>query len=71
MVAILKCVGVEKSLGGKKLFGPLDLMLSPGDKLGLLGKNGSGKSTLLKVLSGALAPDIPKTFFAVSVALER
>ena len=49
--------GVAKSLGGKALFGPLDLALMPGMKLGLLGANGSGKSTLLKVLSGELAPD--------------
>ena len=48
---------VEKSLGGKKLFGPLDLRLRPGDKLGLLGENGSGKSTLLKLIAGELAPD--------------
>ena len=50
-------VQVEKSLGGRKLFGPLDLFLSPGDKVGLLGGNGSGKSTLLKILSGQLDPD--------------
>lgn len=50
-------VQVEKSLGGRKLFGPLDLFLSPGDKVGLLGGNGSGKSTLLKVLTGQLDPD--------------
>jgi ATP-binding cassette subfamily F protein uup len=50
-------VQVEKSLGNRKLFGPLDLFLSPGDKVGLLGGNGSGKSTLLKVLSGVLEPD--------------
>jgi ATP-binding cassette subfamily F protein uup len=48
---------VEKSLGGRKLFGPLELLLGPGDKLGLLGENGSGKSTLLKLLNGKLAPD--------------
>jgi ATP-binding cassette subfamily F protein uup len=50
-------VKVEKSLGGRKLFGPLDLFLSPGDKVGLLGGNGSGKSTLLKILSGKVEPD--------------
>jgi ABC transport system ATP-binding/permease protein len=48
---------VTKSLGGRKLFGPLDLLLTPGDKLGLLGENGSGKSTLLKILAGELQPD--------------
>jgi len=46
-----------KSMGGRKLFGPLDLVLRPGDKLGLLGGNGSGKSTLLKLLAGQLEPD--------------
>ncbi|MFH1723645.1 MAG: ABC-F family ATP-binding cassette domain-containing protein [Elusimicrobiota bacterium] len=50
-------VKVEKSMGGRKLFGPMDLLLRPGDKLGLVGENGSGKSTLLNVLAGRLAPD--------------
>ncbi len=54
---LVRATQVEKSMGGKKLFGPLDLILSPGDKLGLLGENGSGKSTLLKMFAGALAPD--------------
>ena len=48
---------ISKTLGGRKLFGPLDLLLTPGDKLGLLGENGSGKSTLLKILAGQVAPD--------------
>ena len=47
----------HKSMGGRTLFGPLDLILSPGDKLGLLGENGSGKTTLLKLLAGGSKPD--------------
>ncbi|TBR17089.1 ABC-F family ATP-binding cassette domain-containing protein, partial [bacterium] len=54
---MVEAKGVSKTLGGRKLFGPLELALGPGDKLGLLGENGSGKSTLLKLLSGELAPD--------------
>jgi ATP-binding cassette subfamily F protein uup len=54
---LVKTVRAEKSLGGRKLFGPLDLMLGPGDRLGLLGGNGSGKTTLLRLLTGDLAPD--------------
>ncbi|MBI4425206.1 MAG: ABC-F family ATP-binding cassette domain-containing protein [Elusimicrobia bacterium] len=54
---LVELAQVEKSLGGRRLFQGLDLMLRPGDKLGLLGENGSGKSTLLKLLSGELAPD--------------
>ncbi len=48
---------VAKTYGGRKLFGPLDLLLTPGDKLGLLGENGSGKSTLLKLFAGEVHPD--------------
>jgi ATP-binding cassette subfamily F protein uup len=55
--SLIRLLKVEKSMGGRKLFGPLDLILSPGDRLGLLGENGSGKSTLLKMLAGTLAPD--------------
>ncbi|MFW5682725.1 MAG: ATP-binding cassette domain-containing protein, partial [Phycisphaeraceae bacterium] len=48
---------LTKSIAGKPLFAGLDLLLSPGDRLGLLGPNGSGKTTLLKCLAGELEPD--------------
>jgi len=54
---LLTATGISKSLGGRPLFAGLDLLLSPGMKLGLLGANGSGKSTLLRVLAGQLPPD--------------
>ena len=54
---LVNAIGVSKTLGGRRLFGPLDLALRPGDKLGLIGENGSGKTTLLKMLAGTLPPD--------------
>jgi ATP-binding cassette subfamily F protein uup len=48
--------GAVLERGGRRLAGPLDLILRPGDKLGLLGGNGSGKSSFLKLLSGELEP---------------
>ncbi|MBI3828409.1 MAG: ABC-F family ATP-binding cassette domain-containing protein [Planctomycetes bacterium] len=48
---------VSKSLGERKLIGGLDLVLSPGMKLGLLGGNGSGKTTFLRLLAGELELD--------------
>jgi ATP-binding cassette subfamily F protein uup len=49
--------GVTKSLGGRRLIGGLDLVVTPGTRLGVIGPNGSGKTVLLDLLAGALAPD--------------
>jgi ATP-binding cassette subfamily F protein uup len=54
---LIVATGVAKTLGGKPIIRKLDLVLSPGVRLGLLGANGSGKSTLLALLAGTLAPD--------------
>lgn len=39
---------------GKNLFEGISLRLSPGDRVGIIGKNGYGKTTLLNVISGQL-----------------
>ena len=54
---LLDAQGISKSLGGKPLFSNVDILLSPGMCLGLLGPNGGGKTTLLKILSGQMEPD--------------
>ncbi|MDP1661899.1 MAG: ABC-F family ATP-binding cassette domain-containing protein [Phycisphaerales bacterium] len=51
--------GLRKTLGGKLLFTGLDVMLTPGQKLGLMGPNGSGKTTLIKILTGEIDTDPP------------
>ena len=38
----------------RAIFKDLNILLSPGTRLGLVGSNGSGKSTILKVLQGEL-----------------
>jgi|688.fasta_scaffold02054_5 ATP-binding cassette subfamily F protein uup len=48
---------LSKSLGGKQLFKGIDVILSPGTRLGVVGKNGTGKTTLLKMLAGQMIPD--------------
>jgi ATP-binding cassette subfamily F protein uup len=54
---LLTATGIAKGIAGRPLFAGIDLLLTPGTKLGLLGPNGSGKSTLLRVLAGEAEPD--------------
>ncbi len=49
--------GVAKSLGGRRLISGLDLVITPGTRVGVIGPNGSGKTTLLDVLAARQAPD--------------
>src|SRR5579872_3019209 len=49
---MMTLAGAGKRFGPKTLFEELDWMLTPGDRVGLVGANGTGKSTLLKVLAG-------------------
>ncbi|MGC0417647.1 ATPase subunit of ABC transporter with duplicated ATPase domains [Embleya sp. AB8] len=43
--------------GDRVLFSGLDLVIAPGDVVGLVGVNGAGKSTLLKLLAGLGEPE--------------
>lgn len=54
---ILELRGLTKSLGGKRLFSDLTLLMKPGDRIGIVGGNGAGKTTLLRTLLGELRAD--------------
>ncbi|MFJ2033391.1 ABC-F family ATP-binding cassette domain-containing protein [Streptosporangium sp. NPDC087985] len=43
--------------GDRALFSGLDLVVAPGDVIGLVGVNGAGKSTLMRILAGLLPPE--------------
>jgi ATPase subunit of ABC transporter with duplicated ATPase domains len=57
MSATLHASGLSAAHGARTLFAELDLVLAPGDLVGLVGANGAGKSTLLRMLAGLRAPD--------------
>ncbi|MCK4873922.1 MAG: ABC-F family ATP-binding cassette domain-containing protein [Phycisphaerales bacterium] len=54
---LLALHNVSKSMGGKRLFESIDIILTPGQRIGLLGANGAGKTTLLRLMAGEIQPD--------------
>jgi len=53
----LEVRGLTKRFGGVLALDRVDLVIEPGEILGLIGPNGSGKTTLANVISGLVAPD--------------
>ncbi|MGC4787169.1 ABC-F family ATP-binding cassette domain-containing protein [Micromonospora sp. DT178] len=54
MSATMIVKGLAAGHGDRALFAGLDLVVAPGDVVGLVGPNGAGKSTLLRTLAGLL-----------------
>ncbi|MEV1080982.1 ABC-F family ATP-binding cassette domain-containing protein [Streptomyces sp. NPDC050211] len=57
MTATLVAKNLAAGHGDRALFTGLDLVVAPGDVIGLVGANGAGKSTLLRILAGLTAPE--------------
>jgi ATP-binding cassette, subfamily F, member 3 len=64
---------VGAGYGERQVLHEVSLEVSPGDRIGVLGRNGAGKSTLMRLLAGQLAPcsgriesapDVATGFFA-------
>ena len=53
---LLNLTDVTLGYDNKPLLNEIDLLLHPGDRIGLIGPNGAGKSTLIRFLAGELNP---------------
>ena len=60
---LLVCDGVHASYGAVQVLFDVDLGVSTGEIVGLLGTNGAGKSTVLRVISGLLKPTSGRVVF--------
>ncbi len=54
---LIEVTGLSKAFDFRTIIHDLEMMVSPGRAVGIIGHNGSGKSTLLKLLAKELAPD--------------
>ncbi|WP_405386892.1 ATP-binding cassette domain-containing protein [Streptomyces sp. NBC_01102] len=57
MTATLVAKELAAGHGDRTLFAGLDLVVAPGDVIGLVGANGAGKSSLLRLLAGLDRPE--------------
>jgi ABC transport system ATP-binding/permease protein len=73
---VIDAEGISKSFGAREVVKPVNLRITRGDRIGIIGRNGAGKTTLLRMLTGDLAPDtgrvrIAKTIEMVSIDQQR
>ncbi len=62
MENVLKLENISKNFGGVEALTNVDISLSRGECLGLMGDNGAGKSTLIKIIAGNYLPTTGKIF---------
>ena len=54
---VLVIEDVSKSFGDRRLFSGLEMTVTGGERIALIGDNGTGKSTLVKLIMGEETPD--------------
>jgi len=57
MSTVLQACGLELSFGATRVLHDVDITITRGELVAVMGPSGSGKSTLLHCLAGLLAPD--------------
>ena len=55
-IAVVAAEGVKVHFGAVRALDGVDLVIAPGECVGLVGHNGAGKSTIVNVINGGLSP---------------
>src|SRR5258706_10447639 len=66
---LLQLSQLSLAYGHVPLLDRVDLVVEPGERIGLIGRNGTGKSTLLKIIEGSAAADDGKVWRAPQLKL--
>jgi len=66
---LLQLSQLSLAYGHVPLLDRVDLVVEPGERIGLIGRNGTGKSTLLKIIEGLAAADDGKVWLAPQLKL--
>ena len=59
---LVQLTDIRLTFGGAPLLDGVELSVSAGERVGLVGRNGSGKSTLLRIAAGLVEPDSGERF---------
>ena len=54
---IIELKGISKRFGSNQVLDNVDLAVTPGEAVALIGPSGTGKSTILRIIAGLLAAD--------------
>ncbi|MEH7125396.1 ABC-F family ATP-binding cassette domain-containing protein [Bacillus sp. JJ1773] len=66
---VFELKSASKKYGDQVIFNDFDLLVKPGDRIGIIGKNGSGKSTLMNVLAGKIPLDSGEVIIGQTVKI--
>jgi ABC transport system ATP-binding/permease protein len=54
---VIEAKAIAKAYGARSVFRGVNLIVQPGERIGIVGPNGAGKTTLVRTLIGELQPD--------------
>lgn len=66
---VFELKSASKKYGEQMILNSFDLLVKPGDRIGIIGNNGTGKSTLLNILAGKISLDSGERIIGQTVKL--